>query len=212
MLIKVNDPTRTVISLLPLIFPEKEAPSPGRRRSKVEWSGEGWENSTSPRIESNRIGRFIEGAASKRIDVEIVKPKEEREGAGGDQGNILWRYFDVGYGMLVNIVPWQNLRRGFCSFVALLSYHQWILGKEHKGTQTSWGALSTIWCVARVWKSVSCESLSWFVSVFGVLERKRERPNSRLSLPSPSLLSPSSSGKLGANHILLPATFKIASS
>ena len=35
-------------------------------------------------LASNRIGRFIEGAASKRIDEEIVKPKEERgEGEGG---------------------------------------------------------------------------------------------------------------------------------
>ena len=40
-----------------------------------------------------------------------MKPKEERgnrrggEGGSTDQGNILWQYFDVGYGMLVNIVP-----------------------------------------------------------------------------------------------------------
>ena len=118
---------------------------PRREDDEARWSGVERGEKIPHLLASNRIGRFIEGAASKRIDEEIVKPKgRETERRKGDRGNILWRYFDVGYGMLVNIVPCQCLRRGFCCL--LLSYH--LRGKDHKGTQTSWGALSTIWCVA----------------------------------------------------------------
>ena len=82
----MKEPTRTVVSLLPLIFAEKEAPplapaAAGKKTERRRWSGVERGEKIPRLLASNRIGRFIEGA-SKRIDEEIVEPKRER-GEGG---------------------------------------------------------------------------------------------------------------------------------
>ena len=185
-------------------LPRREDDGEAKRR----WSGEGWENSTSPRIESNRaIYRRSGFKANRRRNCE-AKGRERGGGSGKYFMAIFWRRI------------WNACEHRSVSEppprILLLPIK---LPSQRKGSQRNTNILRSF-----EYYMVCCSSLKErFVRIIVVIcfglwrlgsgaETRTTKLAPRLSLPSPSLLSSSSSGKLGANHILLPATFKIASS